>query len=179
MGKDVPADSNGVARTGSTSSAKESTRVSVVDILRILGGLFLLNCLLSYFITNDSVLWGYRPWYVRPNELMRYIVRPVSPSTNPHALTNRHYLAWSSRSDRSRAQELRRHRPQKTNLPRPKRHHLRCHRRPPLIRPGRRLPRLRRRRRRSRLHNRLLRGRLDAGLARCRVDVRAHGRDAV
>jgi hypothetical protein len=43
------------------------------------GGLFLLNCLLSYFITNDSVLWGYRPWFVRPAVLMRYLVSP-----NPH-----------------------------------------------------------------------------------------------
>lgn len=44
-------------------------------MLRILGGLFLLNCLLSYFITNDSVLWGYRPWFVRPAAVMRYLVR--------------------------------------------------------------------------------------------------------
>lgn len=48
--------------------------VSVTDVLRILGGLFLLNCLLSYFITNDSVLWGYRPWFVRPGLVMRYVV---------------------------------------------------------------------------------------------------------
>jgi hypothetical protein len=45
-----------------------------MDILRILGGLFLLNCLLSYFITNDSVLWGWRPWFVRPGVVMRYLV---------------------------------------------------------------------------------------------------------
>jgi hypothetical protein len=50
-----------------------------MDVLRIVGGLFLLNCLLSYFITNDSVLWGYRPWFVRPAVLMRYLVSP-----NPH-----------------------------------------------------------------------------------------------
>jgi hypothetical protein len=49
-----------------------------MDILRIVGGLFLLNCLLSYFITNDSVLWGYRPWFVRPAVLMRYLVSPIS-----------------------------------------------------------------------------------------------------
>lgn len=51
--------------------------VSVIDVLRILGGLLLLNCLLSYFITNDSVLWGWRPWFVRPNALMARIVRRI------------------------------------------------------------------------------------------------------
>lgn len=45
-----------------------------MDVLRILGGLFLLNCLLSYFITNDSMLWGWRPWFVRPGVVMRYFV---------------------------------------------------------------------------------------------------------
>ena len=54
-----------------------------MDILRVVGGLFLLNCLLSYFITNDSVLWGYRPWFVRPAVLMRYIVSPTLHLTNP------------------------------------------------------------------------------------------------
>lgn len=56
------------------SASKKSSGASVIDVLRILGGLFLLNCLLSYFITNDSVLWGYRPWFVRPGLVMRYIV---------------------------------------------------------------------------------------------------------
>lgn len=45
-----------------------------MDILRIVGGLFLLNCLLSYFITNDSVLWGWRPWFVRPGVVKSYFV---------------------------------------------------------------------------------------------------------
>jgi predicted heme/steroid binding protein len=45
-----------------------------MDILRIVGGLFLINCLLSYFITNDSMLWGWRPWFVRPAVVMRHFV---------------------------------------------------------------------------------------------------------
>lgn len=48
-----------------------------MDVLRIVGGLFLLNCLLSYFITNDSMLWGYRPWFVRPAVVARYFVRHI------------------------------------------------------------------------------------------------------
>ncbi|OQN96211.1 hypothetical protein B0A48_17718 [Cryoendolithus antarcticus] len=60
-----------------TTSKKESNGVGVMDILRILGGLFLLNCLLSYFITNDSVLWGYRPWFVQPSQISRYLKGPL------------------------------------------------------------------------------------------------------
>ena len=55
-------------------STESQSGITVVDVLRILGGLFLLNCLLSYFITNDSVLWGYRPWFVRPGVIMQYFV---------------------------------------------------------------------------------------------------------
>ncbi|KAK5129474.1 hypothetical protein LTR08_003234 [Meristemomyces frigidus] len=63
--------------SGRVGKAKREHGVGVVDILRILGGLFLLNCLLSYFVTNDSVLWGWRPWFVRPNVVMRYLHGPV------------------------------------------------------------------------------------------------------
>ena len=63
-----------------TGRGKQVNSVGVVDVLRILGGLFLLNCLLSYFVTNDSVLWGWRPWFVRPNVVMRYWVRLQSSS---------------------------------------------------------------------------------------------------
>lgn len=52
----------------------EDSGLGVTDVLRILGGLLLLNCLLSYFITNNSVMWGWRPWYSRPGAVMRYIV---------------------------------------------------------------------------------------------------------
>ena len=64
--------------TTTTIAADENKPLSTLDILRILLGLLLLNSLLSYFITSDSFLWGYRPWFVRPQEVMRYF---VSPST--------------------------------------------------------------------------------------------------
>src|ERR1700761_992880 len=51
--------------------------LSVMDVIRIIAGLFLLNCLLSYFITGDSMLWGWRPWFVRPSIVMRYFRGPV------------------------------------------------------------------------------------------------------
>lgn len=69
--KDVP-----IQRSSEKSGA---AGVGVTDVLRIIGGLFLLNCLLSYFITNDSVLWGYRPWFVRPGVVARYFVSTIWP----------------------------------------------------------------------------------------------------
>ena len=81
--------SNGTIVAESTQQTKTREDpvggLGVVDVLRILGGLFLLNCCLSYFITNDSVLWGWRPWFVRPNVVARWLVRiPLyhSPSTS-------------------------------------------------------------------------------------------------
>ncbi|KAM0713858.1 hypothetical protein Q7P37_010820 [Cladosporium fusiforme] len=62
--------------TGKSSGSGKG--ITVVDVLRILGGLFLLNCLLSYFITNDSVLWGWRPWFIRPGQVMSFFQGPVS-----------------------------------------------------------------------------------------------------
>lgn len=82
------------ANGGSTTThvtSKKAGGISVVDVLRILGGLFLLNCLLSYFITNDSVLWGWRPWFVRPNEVSRYFVSPDATSDVKARLANTTY----------------------------------------------------------------------------------------
>ncbi|KAK1078404.1 hypothetical protein LTR33_007265 [Friedmanniomyces endolithicus] len=66
----------------STSTRTPQTRSTsktfgTLDLLRILGGLLLLNCLLSYFITNDSVLWGWRPWFIRPGPIARYFRGPL------------------------------------------------------------------------------------------------------
>ena len=61
-------------KSSKKETAPKNGGVGVMDILRIVGGLFLLNCLLSYFITNDSVLWGWRPWFVRPGVVKSYFV---------------------------------------------------------------------------------------------------------
>jgi hypothetical protein len=75
-GNGIEKDSPPTGQTAPKVKTK-SAGVGVMDILRIVGGLFLLNCLLSYFITNDSVLWGWRPWFVRPGVVMRYLVSPI------------------------------------------------------------------------------------------------------
>ncbi|KAK5116502.1 hypothetical protein LTR62_008051 [Meristemomyces frigidus] len=61
----------------STTSTEAAHSFSIIDILRIVAGLMLLNCLLSYFITNDSLLWGYKPWFIRPAVVLRYIQGPI------------------------------------------------------------------------------------------------------
>lgn len=61
-----------------------SSGVSVSDVLRILGGIVLLNCALSYFVTNQSVTWGWRPWYSKPSEVKAWLVR----NRNAYAIQN-------------------------------------------------------------------------------------------
>lgn len=65
------------ARSRSRDRSDENASLSVLDIVRIILGLVLLNCLLSYFVTNDSLLWGWRPWFVRPAVVARWWHGPV------------------------------------------------------------------------------------------------------
>ena len=49
--------------------------ISILDVLRIILTLCVASCALSYYITSgESVLWGYRPWVTRPQELKAYFV---------------------------------------------------------------------------------------------------------
>ncbi|KAK0957252.1 hypothetical protein LTR91_021958 [Friedmanniomyces endolithicus] len=65
------------ATTTTPQTKSTSKSFGVLDLVRILGGLLLLNCLLSYFITNDSVLWGWRPWFICPGPIARYFRGPL------------------------------------------------------------------------------------------------------
>lgn len=73
------ATSNGVvgekAKLPRLRTTEKKQSISVLDILRLIAGLIVLNCALSYFITNDSFLWGWKPWFVRPKAVMRWWVR--------------------------------------------------------------------------------------------------------
>jgi hypothetical protein len=54
----------------------EGKGISVLDIFRVLFVLILANCALSYFVTSESFIWGYkRPWFTKVPDLVRYIVR--------------------------------------------------------------------------------------------------------
>ncbi|KAG7005317.1 cytochrome P450 [Physcia stellaris] len=60
------------------ASKEDKIRFSVLDILRVLAGLLLLSSSLSYFITGDSVFWGYRPPLTRPARLKAWLRGPIS-----------------------------------------------------------------------------------------------------
>ncbi|KAF2720669.1 putative heme/steroid binding domain protein [Polychaeton citri CBS 116435] len=51
--------------------------ITLLDVVRVIGGLLLISCLLSYLITNDSFLWGWRPWFVRPNVILARMKGPI------------------------------------------------------------------------------------------------------
>ena len=67
---------NGKATVGMQNklSQEKIGRIGFLDIIRVLGGVLLLNSVLSYFITGDSVLWGYRPWWTRPGPVRTFWV---------------------------------------------------------------------------------------------------------
>lgn len=54
--------------------------ISVSDIIRVLLTLVVASCGLSYYMTGESVLWGYRPWFTRWPVLVRYIVSQHGPA---------------------------------------------------------------------------------------------------
>jgi hypothetical protein len=50
-------------------AAATSSRLSVLDVLRILGGVLLLSSGLSYLSTSgESMTWGYNAWWTRARE---------------------------------------------------------------------------------------------------------------
>jgi hypothetical protein len=56
-----------------------ATGISLLDVLRVLAGILLLNSLLSYYVTSaDSFFWNYRPRWARPGILKSYIVGCLS-----------------------------------------------------------------------------------------------------
>jgi hypothetical protein len=87
----APADATSSAGVPNLAAAKEkaelkqavkeqaeatSNGLSVLDVLRILGGLVLLSCGLSYLITSgESMTWGYNPWWTRAREWKSLMVR--------------------------------------------------------------------------------------------------------
>ena len=85
---------NGTADKPNSTARRKKPRddedigLGVVDILRLMAGGLLLSCLLSYFITSDSLTWGWRPWFIRPKALLRYLHGPVLLTDDQLALYN-------------------------------------------------------------------------------------------
>lgn len=51
--------------------------ITLLDGLRILVGLALLSGLLSYFVTGNSVVWGYNAWWTQPKAVVASLVSGV------------------------------------------------------------------------------------------------------
>ena len=87
------------AETTPLSPKKSHNRFGVTDALRILGGLVLLNCALSYFVTNESVTWGWRPWFSKPANVRAWMVshssRNKRSSGDEHKHEHEHELTWT------------------------------------------------------------------------------------
>ena len=54
----------------------------VVDILRVLAGGILLSFALSWVVTGESVLWGWRPWFTRLGDVQAYMVCIIACPTD-------------------------------------------------------------------------------------------------
>lgn len=65
------------SRRASSPEADDIGKVTVLDVLRVLGGVLLLNFALSWYITGESFLWGWRPWFSRPDGLKAWLRGPV------------------------------------------------------------------------------------------------------
>jgi len=68
-------------------AAKTLSGVSVLDVLRIIGGVLLLSSGISYLTTSgESMTWGYNPWWTRAREWKTILVRSLC-TTHLHHLT--------------------------------------------------------------------------------------------
>jgi hypothetical protein len=76
-------------------ATKKGSGFGVTDVLRILGGILLLNCALSYFVTSSSLTWGWRPWYSKPGVVASWLVC----SNFPPLPLRRHITNDKSRKD--------------------------------------------------------------------------------
>lgn len=68
-------DSTRMASKSKNRTNDEEPLITTIDCFRILFGLLLLNSLLSYFITGDSYMWNYNPYWMRPKALAAKLVR--------------------------------------------------------------------------------------------------------
>ena len=66
----VPARSKKSVVGGSSGGGDEAVGgLGVLDVLRIIGGVVLLSCGLSWLVTPEtSLTWGWSPWFLRVGE---------------------------------------------------------------------------------------------------------------
>lgn len=68
--------SNGSATSSSRAQDGKPTasRITLLDILRILGGILIVSAGTSWMVTGDSVMWGYKPWWTRWQSIYSLVV---------------------------------------------------------------------------------------------------------
>jgi len=54
--------------------ANDGISFGVLDIIRILVGLLVLSSALSWFVTGESVLWGWKPWFSNVGAVKSWLV---------------------------------------------------------------------------------------------------------
>ncbi|KAF2466423.1 uncharacterized protein BDR25DRAFT_336568 [Lindgomyces ingoldianus] len=58
-----------VVKSEKSASNDSAPALSVIDVLRILAGMLVLSCGMSYLSTSgESMTWGYNPWWTRARE---------------------------------------------------------------------------------------------------------------
>ncbi|WEW54649.1 hypothetical protein PRK78_000069 [Emydomyces testavorans] len=67
---------------------EESNRISILDIFRLISLLLITSSALSYFITGDSLLWGYKPWFTRWPVLITRLRGPILLTPSQLSLYN-------------------------------------------------------------------------------------------
>ncbi|GIJ83394.1 hypothetical protein Asppvi_002214 [Aspergillus pseudoviridinutans] len=80
--------SNKPTKSASPRRSSDDRGISVSDIIRVLLTLVVASCGLSYYMTGESVLWGYRPWFTKWPVLVQYIKGPVYLTPDQLALYN-------------------------------------------------------------------------------------------
>ncbi|OJD19605.1 hypothetical protein AJ78_00462 [Emergomyces pasteurianus Ep9510] len=71
---------------GEQSSSTGS--IGILDVFRVIFLLFLTSSALSYFVTTDSLLWGYKPRFMRWGVLKSYIRGPIALTPEQLSLYN-------------------------------------------------------------------------------------------
>ena len=76
--------------TATATSASASNAISVYDVLRLVLGLFVVSCALSFYVTGDGLFWGHRPWFTRVDVVKAWLVRLISFVFSPLSLSPFH-----------------------------------------------------------------------------------------
>lgn len=135
---EIPATSKSPAIDPERTTKTERTSISLLDILRVIAGLALVSCALSYFVTGTSYTWNLDPWFLQPTRLRAWSVCISQTNILTHKkksspLTHTR-IGRASTLDRRPAPGVRRHRRIEAAVPGTERHDLRRQRGPARVR---------------------------------------------